>query len=59
MCLFEPICMPEAVAVPSFVANPTSSSLFMWFVFHEFFLFEDPVDPVMADVNFLFVENLF
>jgi hypothetical protein len=26
---FEPVCMPEAVAVSSFVAYPFSSSLFM------------------------------
>ncbi len=59
MWLFEPVCMPEAVAVSAFVAYPFSSSLFMWFIFHESFLFEDLMDPVMADVNVLFSEDLF
>jgi len=58
MCLFEPVCVPEAVAVLAFVAYPGSSSLFMWFVFHESFLFEDLMDPVVADVDVLFSENL-
>ena len=58
MCLFEPVCVPEAVAVLAFVAHPGSSSLFMWFVFHKSFLFEDTMDPVMADVNVFFSEDL-
>ena len=45
--------MPEAVAVPTFVAYPGSSSLFMWFIFCESFLFEDSMDPIMTDVDVL------
>ena len=59
MWFFEPVCVPEAVAVPTFVAYPGSSSLFMWFIFCESFLFEDLVDSVVADVNVLFGEDLF
>ena len=58
MCFLEPVCVPEAVAVSSFISYPFSSSLFMWFVFHKSFLFEDPMDPIMADVDALFSEDL-
>jgi len=58
MCFFEPVCVPEAVAVSSFVSYPGSSSLFMWFVFHKSFLFEDLMNPVMTDVDVLFSEYL-
>jgi hypothetical protein len=58
MWFFKPVCMPEAVAVPSFVANPFTSSLFMWFIFDESFLFKDLMDSVVANVNVLFCKDL-
>jgi len=57
--LFEPVCMPEAVGVSTFVANPFSSSLFMWFIFCQSFVFEDSMDSVMTDFNALFSKDLF
>ena len=58
MGLYKPICMPEVVAVPSFVAYPGSSSLLMRFVFHKSFLFEDPMDPVMTNEDNFFSKDL-
>jgi hypothetical protein len=56
---FEPVCMPEAVTESTFIPYVRASSLFVWFVFCQSFLFEDPMDPVMTDVNALFREDLF
>ena len=58
MCFFEPVRVPETVAESSLVAHPGSSSLFMWFVFHQSLLFEDSMDPVMTNMNVLFGEDL-
>ena len=58
MCLFEPVSMPETVAVSSFVSYPFSSSLFMWLIFHQSLFFEYAMDPVVTDVDILFSEDL-
>ena len=56
VCSNQSAC-PEAVGVPAFVAYPFASSLLMWFIVHELLCFEDPMDPVMAYMCALFIED--
>jgi len=57
--LFEPIRMPQDIAKSTFIPDVRTLSLFMRFIFRESFLFEDPMDPVMTNVDLLFCEDLF
>ena len=56
---FKPIRVPKAITESAFISNIRALSLFMGFVFCQSFLFDDSMNPVVSDVDFLFCEDLF